>query len=101
MLQKLGALLKQQFRAEDVVARIGGEEFVALIDNCNIDEANNKANLMRISTAALMPNGISITISIGIAELNLAGESFDNLMARADMAVYRAKKNGRNCVVFL
>jgi len=101
ILQKLGALLMQQSRVEDVVARIGGEEFVALIDNCNIEEANKKADLMRTSIAALMPNGISITVSIGIAELNLAGETFDNLMARADMAVYQAKKNGRNCVVSL
>ena len=101
VLQRLSALLNEQSRLEDVVARIGGEEFVILIDHCNASEANEKAESIRLGTAELMPNGIPITVSIGIAELNLNGENFDELLARADKAVYQAKDNGRNCVVSL
>ena len=94
-------MLNEQTRLEDIVARIGGEEFVVLIDHCNVAEANKKADLIRLSIASLIPNGIPITVSIGIAELNLDGETFKELLARADRALYQAKDNARNCVVSL
>ena len=72
-------MLNEQTRLEDIVARIGGEEFVVLIDHCNVAEANKKADLIRLSIASLIPNGIPITVSIGIAELNLDGETFNEL----------------------
>jgi len=101
VLQRFAALLNELSRLEDVVARIGGEEFVVLIDHCTAAQANKKAEQIRLSTATLKPNGIPITASIGISELNLNGETFDELLARADIAVYQAKNNGRNRVVSL
>ena len=99
VLEGFAALLHEQSRLEDIIARIGWEEFVIIIDHCSAVEANKKAELIRLSTAALKPNGVPITVSIGISELDLNGENFDELLARADIAVYQAKNNGRNCVV--
>jgi len=99
VLKEFAMLLNKQSRLEDIVARIGGEEFVALIDYCNIDEASIKAESIRLKTASLFPNGIPVTISIGIAELNLNGDTFDGLLDRADQALYQAKETGRNKVV--
>ncbi|MCK5189266.1 MAG: diguanylate cyclase, partial [Methylococcales bacterium] len=45
--------------------------------------------------------GIKVTVSIGIAQLNSAGEEFSNLLKRADIAVYQAKEQGRNRVVVI
>jgi diguanylate cyclase (GGDEF)-like protein len=98
VLQRFAVLLNEQSRLEDVVARIDGEEFVILIDQCTAAQANKKAELIRLSVAALKPNGIPITVSIGISELDLNGETFNEFLSRADIAVYQAKNNGRNCV---
>lgn len=101
VLRRFAALLNEQSRLEDIVARVGGEEFVIIIDQCNVEQAKKKAELIRVGTAALKPNNIPISVSIGISELNLKGESFSELMKRADIAVYEAKNNGRNCVEFV
>ena len=101
VLKKFATLLNEQSRLEDIVARIGGEEFVVLMNQCNIAEATKKAESIRRSASELKPNGIPITVSIGISELNLNGETFSELMKRADLAAYQAKSKGRNCVVAL
>jgi len=101
VLEQLAMLLDKQNRTEDIVARIGGEEFVILLDHCDAKQAVEKAELLRKKTIALRPNELKITISIGIAELKTEGETFEELLARADIAVYQAKDNGRNCVALL
>ena len=101
VLQRFATLLNKQSRLEDIVARIGGEEFVIIIDHCTIDEAYKKAELIRLSTTVLKPNEVALSVSIGVSELNLNGETFSELLARADKAVYQAKNNGRNCVISL
>jgi diguanylate cyclase (GGDEF)-like protein len=99
VLKKLALLLDEQNRIEDIVARIGGEEFVILLNHCDADEAIKKAQSLRIKIAELNPHNIAITVSIGVAELSPKGETFEQLLERADAAVYRAKDQGRNCVV--
>ena len=99
VLQEVSQVLKTQNRTEDVVARFGGEEFIILLDQCDSHSAEQKSQYLRKTIEELNPSGIKITISIGIAQLNPAGESFDDLLKRADIAVYQAKDQGRNCVV--
>ena len=99
VLQELSVLLENFSRGEDIVARIGGEEFVMLLDHCNIAEANGKAHVIKDKVAQLNPRGIPITVSIGVAGLNESREAFPKLLERADKAVYLAKSQGRNCVV--
>ncbi|ABV35993.1 response regulator receiver protein [Shewanella sediminis HAW-EB3] len=99
VLQAVAKALAESNRKEDVVARFGGEEFVALFEHCSIDSAEEKAERLRDKIERLMPAGIRITASFGVAELRPNEESFEQLLARADEAVYRAKELGRNRVV--
>ena len=99
VLKKLGHLLRKEYRKEDVVSvRFGGEEFVILLEFCNQKQAASCADKMRKDIESLQPEGISVTTSIGIAQL-LPKEHFSDLIKRADEAVYKAKENGRNCIV--
>lgn len=62
-------------------------------------DGDEKAEQLRSSIEQLLPEGITVTASFGIAELHPDGETFEQLLARADQAVYLAKEQGRNCVV--
>ncbi|MBR0568738.1 GGDEF domain-containing protein [Azoarcus sp. L1K30] len=91
-------------REVDVIGRIGGEEFAVAMNGADANEAARVAERLRAEIAALplaileRPRAlISTTISIGLATM-YPGESLDNLMARADAALYRAKRSGRNRV---
>ncbi|WP_064791884.1 diguanylate cyclase [Shewanella woodyi] len=99
VLRAVASVLSSGSRKEDVVARFGGEEFVVLLDDCSILDADDKAEQLRSLIEQLIPEGISVTASFGIAELDPDGETFEHLLARADQAVYLAKEQGRNCVV--
>lgn len=99
VIQAVAQLLKEQSRKEDVAARFGGEEFVMLLDHCDVAAAEINAEKMRQKSDALKPGGIDVTISIGVVQLRAAREDFSELLKRADLALYQAKNNGRNCVV--
>jgi diguanylate cyclase (GGDEF)-like protein len=91
---------KKTMRANDIVGRIGGEEFVAVISG-SLAEASIAAERVRAAfqTAALAPDSpqIPATVSIGVAS-GLPTVPVDVLIARADAMLYRAKDNGRNRV---
>lgn len=102
VLRRIGALVQLHARSEDVAARIGGEEFALLLPECALDDAAALADRLRAAVAAevFAPGGEPqrITISIGIAGLGPGRESRSALMMAADVALYRAKSEGRNCV---
>ena len=88
-----------------MTARFGGEEFVMLVPNASIDRAQQLAEKVRTSIERLRlvrrHDKLEIapfTISVGVA-LRQREESIEPLFDRADKALYRAKHNGRNCVV--
>ncbi|MAE35959.1 MAG: diguanylate cyclase response regulator [Oceanospirillaceae bacterium] len=97
ILEQVSALLQRQCRTEDTVARFGGEEFIVLMEPCSLDHAHYKAEVMRHQISELMPSSIPVTVSIGAAELADHDENFNDLLKRADDALYRAKEHGRNC----
>lgn len=99
VLQKISRVLDSYSRQEDVVARFGGEEFLMLIDQCDMYKAANKARALCKNIENLEPEGIPVTVSIGVAEFNQDKESFSDLLIRVDDVLYKAKNNGRNCVV--
>ena len=101
ILREMSKVLKAQNRAEDIVARFGGEEFVILLDQCDAFAAEDKSEKLRQVLEGLNPGGIKITVSIGIAELKSEEDRFDDVLKRADLAVYQAKDKGRNCVVVM
>jgi diguanylate cyclase (GGDEF)-like protein/PAS domain S-box-containing protein len=104
VLQEVAGRLRACARASDTVARIGGDEFVALLEDCHsIDDA--RAVAQKISGALRESFGVngsaraSLSCSVGIAFHPANGETADELLSYADAAMYRAKKAGKNCVV--
>ena len=102
VLRHLVDIARNTLRAADTVARFGGEEFVILMPNATLYEA--RASVARIQQAlALRPpqfdgQRIALTFSGGVAECR-PDESLDDLVKRADTALYQAKQAGKNCVV--
>ncbi len=90
---------RQNLRKVDIFGRLGGEEFAALLPQTGQAGAQTMAERMRQSVADIgIPahgDPIRVTISLGLAELR-HGESLDELMRRADAALYQAKDEGRN-----
>lgn len=87
-------------RPSDTVARLGGEEFVLLLNGVSDSDAEQIADRLRlaIGASALTVDDvkISITCSVGLALLDGSDTDYEALMRRADRALYRAKANGRN-----
>lgn len=104
VLKKIADIVKNDFGEADVTGRYGGEEFAVLLVNISDDQARSAAERLRKSlerTTILCQNqSINVTISMGVA-YSPAGDNqtLENLLIRADAALYLAKGRGRNCVV--
>jgi two-component system, cell cycle response regulator len=104
VLRELGGLLEDAMRKVDVIARYGGEEFVAILPETSVDGGVAFAERLRERIAAQDFNvgggrTVHLTVSIGIATFPSARvDSTEDLFARADEALYRAKSAGRNQV---
>jgi diguanylate cyclase (GGDEF)-like protein len=98
VLQHIGALLRATLRASDLSARLGGDEFVALMPETGLDGATalGERVLTRLSAQPLtaLDQNIPATVSIGVASAE-GCNSLEELLERADQALYRAKKAGR------
>lgn len=96
ILIKLTEIIEIRIRATDNIYRIGGEEFVIVIEDQNLENASRLAEQLRTIVEAneLAPES-SVTISIGVAQ-HVRGESVESWMNRADNALYAAKDSGRN-----
>ncbi len=98
VLKSVAKVLNTNRRFEDFVVRYGGEEFLILLEECDLKNAEVKANKLRVTIEDLHPAGVSVTASFGIASLSEKHISLDNLLKDADEALYKAKDNGRNRV---
>jgi len=104
-VRSIGAILRQSFRQSDTVGRYGGEEFVVLMPETDIEAARQKLGSVRsaIATSPInLPSGIhlnSITISAGLAVFPTEGSTEAELFAIADERLFQAKRTGRNRVV--
>lgn len=91
---------KSFLNKSDIFARIGGEEFGILLSQTDIDGAYMLAEKIRKETENLFVQhegkNICVTTSIGISQTRKTDESFENIFARADTALYHAKNTGRN-----
>lgn len=99
VLVRLAHALRSQMRDSDLIGRVGGEEFVALLPGVSIQHAQARAEQLREAMRFVHRPDRMLTISIGIAQCNRPGENIESLMSRADMAMRQAKLNGRNQVV--
>lgn len=102
VLAQIGAMLKQSVNDGDVAARVGGEEFVLILDHCGIEDAMRRAEEIRKQIEALKPDGVTVTASLGVTARPLGKQvKFEDLFKVADRAVYEAKNQGRNRVVMM
>jgi len=99
VLIEIASRLRRSLRGNDMVARWGGEEFVVLLRDCPLRNALKLAEDIRsgIGEVPFGPLG-SLTVSIGAAEIR-TNENLASWLGRADQALYRAKRAGRNEVV--
>ncbi len=91
--------LQEGLRASDIAVRWGGEEFLIILKGCNLIEARRIAETLRndvMESPVVVDGGqISLTVSIGLSEYR-GNETPDQMVDRADSALYHAKENGRN-----
>ena len=104
MLASVGEILLRSVRAEDVACRYGGEEFTLILPECNLQQATARAEIIRkrVAESCSHPgtgHANALTISVGIAAFDETTDRVDLLLKFADDALYKAKRNGRNCVV--
>jgi len=94
--------IQEELRQSDVVGRYGGEEFVVILSSASSSSAHAIAERIRARVASIRVEGfgspIGLTCSIGVAASDTLGVWGEHLLARADAAVYAAKRAGRNCV---
>lgn len=91
-------LISKTIRKSDIFARWGGEEFAILLPETTLEKASQIASKLRLVTETTMiPQIGRITSSFGVAEFH-KGDNEEALLKRADMALYKAKENGRNRV---
>ncbi|RQZ05677.1 GGDEF domain-containing protein [Burkholderia sp. Bp9031] len=106
-----GDLVLQRFVKEcldaihpyDRVARVGGEEFMVLLPQAPLDTAQSIGERLRAAIAGTLFGAvgtpIEVTVSVGVSQFGRDGETIDAVLRAADERLYRAKHQGRNCVV--
>ncbi|HSY41641.1 MAG TPA: diguanylate cyclase [Polyangia bacterium] len=97
ILQAIGELLRGMIRETDLAARYGGDEFVVIVAHSTVVEGGFFAERVLDRLRELRPEGIDVSMSMGIASLERSDDqSSDALLANADAAAYRAKRLGGN-----
>jgi len=99
VLKVVAHFVSKKLREIDFIARFGGEEFVLILPETNTDQSLILLNRIREKLASTPfktgDEKITVTVSIGVAEFT-DGDSSDDVFARADEALYKAKQSGRN-----
>ena len=103
VLTQVSRRLSLPLRRYDAVGRYGGEEFLVVLPQCDLEQAAEIGERIRLSVASApietSAGDIAVTVSIGAASMSDGRASLDELIQRADRALYEAKGQGRNCVM--
>lgn len=103
VLKHLTILLQENLRNTDILGRLGGEEFGILLPNTDSDQAIILADRLRQiieeNPLKIKEQLFPLTVSIGLSSFASDISNLDELLKRADLALYQAKEKGRNCVV--
>ena len=100
VLRVFSTMVRESLSGRDFAARLGGEEFLVVLVKTDQEQGMAMAETLRRAVTSLVfpsASGLKMSASIGVAEFR-QGESLDQLLARADAALYRAKHGGRNRV---
>lgn len=98
-IKKFSEAMESSVREEDIVGRYGGEEFMILLKDTDRAGACRSAERIRKNIEKIKIRNISTTISIGVAIFPQDSKSSKKLLEIADQNLYRAKKEGKNCVI--
>lgn len=103
VIEEAASTLRDHFRSSDVVARVGGDEFLVFMKDTSIQKATEKAESLCIALEkGYTGDGVTrkVTSSIGISVFPKNGNDYSELFEKADHAMYRAKKAGKNMYEF-
>jgi two-component system, cell cycle response regulator len=103
VLREVARRLHTSVRSYDMVGRYGGEEFLVVLNKCDpasaVARAENLRNTVSARPILLATKSLKVTISVGVAlSTDFPNRHADDILHAADMALYDAKKSGRNCV---
>jgi diguanylate cyclase (GGDEF)-like protein len=103
VLKNIAKILKNSLRNVDYLGRFGGDEFMIILPNTNLEKTVIVAERVREKIANFVHNIeqhiIQTTVSIGIASYNSLDDDVNQIIKRADQALYKAKSSGRNCSI--
>ena len=105
VLKVIATKLSENLRSIDLTGRWGGEEFIMILPDTTAPQAQEIINRIRTNIAKIpfTPSSTSkecnVTVSFGISDSNLTNISLEEILEKADLALYSAKENGRNQVV--
>ncbi len=100
VLREIGEMLSASCREEDFAVRFGGEELMLILPWCPFEDGIRRAEELRSKVESLKPAGTTVTCSIGVsARQPDDAANLETIINAADLAVYRAKDAGRNCVI--
>ena len=106
VLREFALRLRRNIRGVDLACRFGGEEFVVLMPDTDYHQAQNVAERVRTAVAersfdmGAASRPLAVTVSVGVALNESEHDTPEMILKRADVALYRAKREGRNRVVF-
>ncbi|OGK05610.1 MAG: hypothetical protein A2487_18365 [Candidatus Raymondbacteria bacterium RifOxyC12_full_50_8] len=99
VLSTIGATIRGMLRDSDICCRYGGEEFAVILPSTDADEAGILAGRLQAILEKDLIQGAGLTVSIGVAASSEMVSTSQEIVEKADIALYKAKKNGKNQVV--
>ena len=103
VIKFVAGVLNKQTRRDDLIGRYGGEEFCLILNGASVENASAMAERMRLEIATGDPNlftsALKVTVSFGLASIHDERDDRDELVNKADRALYLAKESGRNKVM--